>query len=137
MNFEQLARESGVSIDSLEWQYIRGTVSELLQRFDTMGIAQEHTRLLEGSGEPYGIWHDGETEDESDFYLYAQSGDVACSDCIKLYTADQMAAAVLRGKREAITDAYLLVKLLKENSTDYIIDRLSDMVEATEPRAKK
>jgi len=35
--------------------------------------------------EPFGIWHQGATEDESDFYLYKDSGDVSCPDCIKLY----------------------------------------------------
>ena len=36
-------------------------------------------------GEPFGIWHEGATEDESDFYLWKDSGDVACDKCIKLY----------------------------------------------------
>lgn len=36
-------------------------------------------------GEPFGIWHVGETEDESDFYLYEDAGDVSCDKCIKLY----------------------------------------------------
>ena len=36
--------------------------------------------------EPFGIWHQGETEDESEFYLYSESGDVSCPNCIKLYT---------------------------------------------------
>jgi hypothetical protein len=40
-------------------------------------------------GEPFGIWHQGPTYEESDFYLYAESGDVSCPDCIKLYTTPQ------------------------------------------------
>ena len=44
--------------------------------------------------EPFGIWHEGETEDESDFFLFKDSGDVACPTCIKLYTADQALAMV-------------------------------------------
>jgi len=37
--------------------------------------------------EPFGIWHEGKTEDESDFFLYKDAGDVSCDKCIKLYTA--------------------------------------------------
>ena len=36
--------------------------------------------------EPFGIWHVGDTEEESDFFLYKDSGDVSCKYCIKLYT---------------------------------------------------
>ena len=49
--------------------------------------------------EPFGIWHEGETEDESDFFLFKDSGDVACPTCIKLYTADQALAV----EREPLT----------------------------------
>ena len=38
------------------------------------------------SQEPFGIWHQGATDEESDFYLYSESGDVSCPTCIKLYT---------------------------------------------------
>ena len=38
------------------------------------------------SQEPFGIWHQGATDEESDFYLYSESGDVSCPNCIKLYT---------------------------------------------------
>jgi uncharacterized Zn finger protein (UPF0148 family) len=37
--------------------------------------------------EPFGIWHQGDTEEESDFFLFKDSGDVSCPNCIKLYTA--------------------------------------------------
>ena len=36
--------------------------------------------------EPFGIWHQGATEEESDFFLFKDAGDVSCPDCIKLYT---------------------------------------------------
>lgn len=39
--------------------------------------------------EPFGIWHQGETEEESDFFLFKDSGDVSCPNCIKLYTSPQ------------------------------------------------
>jgi hypothetical protein len=39
--------------------------------------------------EPFGIWHQGPTYEESDFHLYSESGDVSCPDCIKLYTHPQ------------------------------------------------
>ena len=35
--------------------------------------------------EPFGIWHEADTDEESDFYLYKDSGDVSCARCIKLY----------------------------------------------------
>ena len=36
--------------------------------------------------EPFGIYHIGESEEESDFFLYKDSGDVACGNCVKLYS---------------------------------------------------
>lgn len=61
--------------------------------------------------DPFGIWHEGETEDESDFYLFKDSGDVACPSCIKLYSAPQptqpQAGAVpLTDIRKAALDLY-------------------------------
>lgn len=50
--------------------------------------------------EPFGIWHEGETETESDFYLFKDSGDVACPTCIKLFTASQV-QAMLAAARNA------------------------------------
>ena len=35
---------------------------------------------------PFGIYHVGDTEEESDFFLFKDSGDVSCEKCIKLYT---------------------------------------------------
>ena len=44
--------------------------------------------LEQPAQEPFGYWHVGETEEESDFFLYEESGDVTeyCDTCIKLYT---------------------------------------------------
>jgi len=42
--------------------------------------------LAQPEQEPFGIWHQGATDEESDFYLYSESGDVSCPTCIKLYT---------------------------------------------------
>ena len=36
--------------------------------------------------EPFGYWHVGETENESDFFLHKYHGDVSCENCVKLYT---------------------------------------------------
>lgn len=41
--------------------------------------------------EPFGIWHQGDTEEESDFFLFKDSGDVSCPNCIKLYLHSQQA----------------------------------------------
>jgi len=35
---------------------------------------------------PFGIWHEADDPDESDFYLWEDSGDVSCEKCVKLYT---------------------------------------------------
>jgi predicted molibdopterin-dependent oxidoreductase YjgC len=35
--------------------------------------------------EPFGIWHQADDPDECEFYLYSESGDVACDSCVKLY----------------------------------------------------
>lgn len=35
---------------------------------------------------PFGYWHQGETEDESEFFLYEDIEDSDCSRCIPLYT---------------------------------------------------
>jgi len=47
--------------------------------------------------EPFGIWHVGDTEAESDFFLFADSGDASCEACIKLYTAAQVQAMLSAG----------------------------------------
>lgn len=44
-------------------------------------------RLNAPEPEPFGIWHQGDTYEESDFYLYKDFGDVACKTCVKLYRA--------------------------------------------------
>lgn len=72
------------------------------QRFEQTGISTDGYELNGGvitslrqaiaeaeKQEPFGIWHQGLTEDESDFYLLKDSGDVSCPDCIKLYTHPQ------------------------------------------------
>jgi uncharacterized Zn finger protein (UPF0148 family) len=51
-------------------------------------VASEHCPACEPvAQEPFGIWHQGDTEEESDFFLFKDSGDVSCPNCIKLYTA--------------------------------------------------
>ena len=47
---------------------------------------EDMQRRLKTTQEPFGIWHVGDTEEESDFFLYKDSGDVSCEHCIKLYT---------------------------------------------------
>lgn len=38
---------------------------------------------------PFGYWHQGETHDESDFFLASESGDVRCENCVTLYASPQ------------------------------------------------
>ena len=68
-------------------------------------------------GEPFGYWHQGDTEDESDFHLHSYVKDLNknCKRCIPLYkgspnTEHQLAEALAREKRlrdalETIRDA--------------------------------
>lgn len=68
----------GCDITTWENGYIEFETKTALQSFANAVLDQ----VL---GEPFGIWHAGETEDESDFYLYEDAGDVSCDKCIKLY----------------------------------------------------
>jgi hypothetical protein len=61
------------------------------------------TRLAQPEPEPFGIWHQGDTYEESDFYLYKDSGDVACKTCVKLYTAPPQ-----RKEPDPVADKYLM-----------------------------
>jgi histone H3/H4 len=60
--------------------------------------------------EPFGLYHQGATEEESDFFLYEHSGDVACKDCIKLYRDPPIRelnhAAIERIRKESGVDAW-------------------------------
>ena len=42
--------------------------------------------LKQPAQEPFGIYYVGNTEEESDFFLFKDSGDVSCESCINLYT---------------------------------------------------
>jgi hypothetical protein len=53
-----------------------------LQKYHLM---PEHPLLKPKEEKPFGYWHVGATEEESDFFLYEDSGDVSCPDCIPLY----------------------------------------------------
>lgn len=61
------------------------------------GPVEHDSTPLPAGMEPFGIWHEGETEDESDFYLFKDSGDVSCDKCLKLYTAAQVQAMLAQG----------------------------------------
>ena len=45
-------------------------------------FAKEKLAALKAqSTEPFGYWHQGETYEESEFFLASESGDVRCDDC--------------------------------------------------------
>ena len=48
--------------------------------------------------EPFGYWHEGATEEESDFFLHREMGDVRCEKCTVLYTRPAASAG------DALTD---------------------------------
>lgn len=57
-----------------------------------------------GAAEPFGYWHQGATEEESDFFKHGDMGNVACEKCITLYAAppaQQLQQAVARALEEA------------------------------------
>ena len=57
-------------------------------------IIQHHKdSVLKEVGEPFGWWHQGETDDESDFYLAESRAGEDCSACTQLFTSDQLIAA--------------------------------------------
>jgi hypothetical protein len=61
-------------------------VEALEAQLATVGAGGVQRLVLEQT--PFGWWHEGETYEESDFYLASESGDVACPNCIPLYTED-------------------------------------------------
>jgi hypothetical protein len=68
-------------------------------------VASEHCPACEPvAQEPFGIWHQGDTEEESDFFLFKDSGDVSCPNCIKLYTAPPDLAAEVERLAEQCRD---------------------------------
>ncbi len=50
---------------------------------------------------PFGIWHVADVEEECDFYLFEQFGDVACEKCVKLYDEAALEAARQEGRDES------------------------------------
>lgn len=48
-----------------------------------MFLAAARAALL--ADKPFGYWHQGATEDESDFFKADQMGNVGCPSCIVLY----------------------------------------------------
>jgi hypothetical protein len=53
---------------------------------------------------PFGIYHVGDTEEESDFFLFKDSGDVSCEKCIKLYTHHHQWQGLTADELEDIKD---------------------------------
>ena len=57
---------------------------------------------------PFGYWHQGQTQegivDESDFFLYSESGDVSCKSCVKLYTHPETNANAVNKAVQAETE---------------------------------
>jgi hypothetical protein len=95
--------------------------------------------------EPFGIWHQGATDEESDFYLYSESGDVSCPTCIKLYTAPPQRTKPVIDKSAAIRIATALgwipprtwVGLTNEEREDIALEVPIDAVLITEAKLKQ
>ncbi len=61
-------------------------LADLRQQLATVTAERDKLLAEKESAEPFGYWHQGDSEDESDFYLHSESGDVSCPYCVKLYT---------------------------------------------------
>lgn len=87
-----------------DWQEIRlhaQNSDELAEKVWQAAIA-----YMQEQSEPFGIWHVGETPEECDFFLYEDSGDVACECCIKLYTTPQRQQPLKRLSECEVQDAF-------------------------------
>ena len=67
-------------------------IGALKDKWNRGAPAVQAARALPAGMEPFGYWHQGPTDDESDFHLHADQGDVSCKKCITLYTAAQVQA---------------------------------------------
>lgn len=81
-----LTREEAQQVLDALGYWDRGVDEEAMHECLT-AIKTLRARLSAPEPEPFGIWHQGDTYEESDFYLYKDFGDVACKTCVKLYTA--------------------------------------------------
>lgn len=51
---------------------------------------------------PFGYWHEGQTYEESDFFLASEFGNVGCDRCTGLYTAEDLEKAKQEATRQAM-----------------------------------
>jgi len=87
IKLQERVQELETSVRKLE------TANEHFKRRDKDGRRLLRKRLSDAESElakykeakPFGYWHVGSREDECDFFLAKDSGDVSCSDCIVLY----------------------------------------------------
>lgn len=82
--------------------------------------------------EPFGIWPQGQSDDESDFFLYEESGDVSCPTCTKLFTESQLTAAYEQGKRDAIPEFVHAFKRHVGGDGEFWLHELEDFAAAQE-----
>jgi len=107
------------------------------------------TGQVEQAAQPFGYWHVGETEEESDFFLHSESGDVSCENCVKLYTSPPKAAPLTDEQHpdDAAVDHFSVAMKAKlsearakgrggwENCDPYVLsDMLRAHVEKGDPR---
>jgi hypothetical protein len=98
-------KEAEQVLDALEWNLpvIEDFGDKEQLHIQHRAIETLRARLAQPEPEPFGIWHQGDTYEESDFYLYKDSGDVACKTCVKLYTAPPQ-----RKEPDPVADKYLM-----------------------------
>lgn len=77
---------------ALDWRDKNGELLFALGGWDFIFEINNWSQSLRGAlaqpePEPFGIWHRGDTDEESYFFLYKDSGDISCEDCVLLYTA--------------------------------------------------
>lgn len=82
--------------------------------------------------EPFGIWHAADDPDECDFFLYAESGDVSCDRCIKLYK--HPAKPLKRLSEDEVEKVFQ--SLMIQFGRDYKMDIANAIMDAMEGKNK-
>lgn len=121
-----LTREEAQQVLDALGYWDRGVDEEAMHECLT-AIKTLRARLSAPEPEPFGIWHQGDTYEESDFYLYKDFGDVACKTCVKLYTAPP------QREWQGLTDEEITA--LKRNGERYISSQ--DFARAIEAKLKE
>lgn len=106
------------SMDSpMEWVFTEDNMIDGLRA--VLALTQPAVPVV--AEEPFGYWHQGATEEESDFFLHKDSGDVRCETCIPLYAAPQPTPSAESGGLSELIGRYKAGFLTEIGFTDAVI----------------